>query len=136
MRFQVPQFIEHEPKVIGPLTFRQFLYLAAPGAFPFFFFFPFPPAVFVTGTILLGMLGFALWFLKVGGRSLPALLLSFWGYSTGPKTYLWKESKLRKTKDASQEYTRTEQQEAVASQVQLGTQSRIKNLGTQIDTKK
>ncbi|MDP2665012.1 MAG: hypothetical protein Q8O97_03695 [bacterium] len=136
MRFQVPQFIEHEPKVIGPLTFKQFVYLAIPGAFAFFLYFTAPFIVFVFGTVLLGLFGFALAFLKAGGKSLPALLLSFWGYSTGPKTYIWKESRLRKTQDASGEYKRTEQEEVIASQVQLGTQSRIKNLGTQIDTKK
>ncbi|MDO8577285.1 MAG: PrgI family protein [Candidatus Wildermuthbacteria bacterium] len=136
MRFQVPQFIEHEPKVIGPLTFRQFLYLAVPGVFAFFLYFTVPFSIFIIGAVLLGMLGFALGFLKAGGRSLPALLLNFWGYSTNPKTYLWKESRARQTRDVSGEYKRTEQQEAIASQVQLGTESRIKTLGTQIDTKK
>lgn len=28
MRFQVPQFIETETKIIGPLTLRQFLFVA------------------------------------------------------------------------------------------------------------
>ena len=122
--------------MIGPLTFRQFLYLAVPGVFAFFLYFTVPFSIFIIGAVLLGILGFAFGFLKTRGKSLPALLLSFWGYTTGPKTYIWKESRLRKTKDASGEYKRTEQEEVVASQVQLGTQSRIKNLGTQIDTKK
>jgi len=32
MRYTVPQFIEHEAKIIGPLTFKQFTYLAMAGA--------------------------------------------------------------------------------------------------------
>jgi hypothetical protein len=28
MRYQVPQFIDVEDKVIGPLTIKQFIYLA------------------------------------------------------------------------------------------------------------
>ncbi|NCT02072.1 PrgI family protein, partial [Candidatus Parcubacteria bacterium] len=28
MRFEVPQFIEVEDKIFGPLTWRQFLYLS------------------------------------------------------------------------------------------------------------
>ena len=28
MQFQVPQFIEIEDKIFGPLTFKQFIYLA------------------------------------------------------------------------------------------------------------
>ena len=31
MRFHVPQFIEKESKIIGPLTLRQFLWLLAGG---------------------------------------------------------------------------------------------------------
>ena len=31
MRFQVPQFIEIESKIFGPLTFKQFIYLAGGG---------------------------------------------------------------------------------------------------------
>ena len=32
MQFQVPQFIETEDKVVGPLTLRQFMYIAGAGA--------------------------------------------------------------------------------------------------------
>lgn len=28
MQFQVPQFIEVEDKIFGPLTFKQFVYIA------------------------------------------------------------------------------------------------------------
>ncbi len=136
MRFQVPQFIEHEPKVIGPLTFKQFLYLAVPGAFAFFLYFSAPFVVFVMGTAVLGAVGLALGFLQVGGKSLPALLMSFWGYSANPKTYIWKAGNARKAKNTPGDYERTEEETAIASQVQLGTQSKIKNLGTQIETKK
>ena len=31
MQFQVPQFIEVEDKIVGPLTFKQFIYLAGGG---------------------------------------------------------------------------------------------------------
>lgn len=33
MRFQVPQFIEKESKLIGPFTLRQFLWFVAGGVF-------------------------------------------------------------------------------------------------------
>ena len=31
MQFQVPQFTEAEDKIVGPLTLRQFIYIAAAG---------------------------------------------------------------------------------------------------------
>ena len=35
MQFQVPQFIEIEDKIFGPLTFKQFIYLAGGGGLCF-----------------------------------------------------------------------------------------------------
>jgi len=35
MRFQVPQFIEVEDKIFGPLTLKQFIYLAGAGGVVF-----------------------------------------------------------------------------------------------------
>jgi len=35
MQYQVPQFIEVEDRIIGPLTLKQFLYLAFAGAILF-----------------------------------------------------------------------------------------------------
>ena len=35
MRFQVPQFIDIEDKIFGPLTFKQFVYLAGGGGLAF-----------------------------------------------------------------------------------------------------
>ena len=39
MQFQVPQFIDVENKIIGPLSLRQFLYLAGAGLISFMLFF-------------------------------------------------------------------------------------------------
>ena len=39
MQFQVPQFIETEDKIVGPLTLRQFLYIGAAGLLSFLLFF-------------------------------------------------------------------------------------------------
>jgi len=35
MRFEVPQFIDVEDKLFGPLTFTQFVYLAGSGGISF-----------------------------------------------------------------------------------------------------
>jgi hypothetical protein len=35
MQFQVPQFIEVEDKIIGPLTFKQFVFIAGGGGLAF-----------------------------------------------------------------------------------------------------
>lgn len=91
MPFQIPQFIEREAKVVGPFTFKQFVYLAVPGAVGFFLYYTAPFSIFLIGTILLVGLGFALGFLKVGAKSLPALLLDFLHFTASPKIYKWKK---------------------------------------------
>ena len=91
MPFQIPQFIEREAKVIGPFTFKQFVYLGVPGAVAFFLYFTVPFTLFLIAAILLLGFGFVLGFLKVGAKSLPALLMDFLHFSASPKTYIWKK---------------------------------------------
>jgi len=90
MQFQVPQFIETEDKIIGPFTLRQFLYLAAGGGASFTLYFlvetwlwAFLSLFFVGGSI-------ALAFIKVNGRTLPALLFSAFSFYWKPQTYVWR----------------------------------------------
>lgn len=137
MRFQVPLFIEHEPKVVGPLTFRQFLYLALPGGVAFFSYFLFPFFVFLVIALGLGMLGLALGFLKLGGRDLPTLLASFFRFLAGPKKYIWKKG----ASPAQTAETRYQKQgmpapEPGKREIQLAQKSKIKELATRVETNK
>lgn len=99
MQFQVPQFIETEDKIVGPLTLRQFIYLAISGGLSFFFF-TFSKAWFwvPASTILLGF-GVSFAFLKINGQSSYVVaknaIMFFWA----PKIFTWKpdEPQLPKT---------------------------------------
>src|SRR3989338_2537880 len=68
MRFQVPQFIEIESKIFGPLTFKQFIYLAGGAGLSFLFyaFLPFFIAVIFIAPV--GAFAAALAFYKVHNR--------------------------------------------------------------------
>ncbi len=136
MRFQVPQFIEHETKVVGPFTFRQFVFLAVPGAVAFFFYFTASFQVFVMAAAALMLAGFGLGFLKVGGKSLPEIFFNILSFSMGPKTYIWKGGKRKGGADAMQSYSQTQQEQAIAGQVKLSKEGNLKNLTTEIQTKK
>ncbi len=48
MEFQVPQFTEHEAKILGPLTFRQIIYVGTGGGIGLFLYhtLPFPFSCF------------------------------------------------------------------------------------------
>ncbi|MDP2930428.1 MAG: PrgI family protein [bacterium] len=97
MRFQVPQFIDREMKIAGPLTFKQFimfgfaavivvmLYLVL--AKSNFFIFIFLTAALVIATA-------ALAFMRVGGRSLPMVLGNFASFFVSSRLYVWKKKAL------------------------------------------
>src|SRR3989344_3698354 len=91
MVFKVPQYIEVEDKIFGPLTFKQFVYLVggAGASFVFWTFLPhfiaiFPIAVFAG-------LALALAFYKVNNRPFVILLQAFIQYQLNGKLYLWKK---------------------------------------------
>ncbi len=73
-QFTIPQFIEHEAKIVGPLTFRQFIYVGVAGAICFVFYFTVPFYFFVLGAIIAMFFGVVLAFGKMEGRSLPTIL--------------------------------------------------------------
>ena len=92
MNFQVPQFIEVEDKIFGPLTFKQFIYLAggAGGAFLAYAYLPFYLAVIPMMAIAAGALGLA--FYKVNNRPLIFLAEAATRYLANHKLYLWKKT--------------------------------------------
>lgn len=91
MQYQVPQFIEIEDKIIGPLTLKQFLYLAGPAAISFILFFMVKFGVWLLITIVLGLLGMALAFVKINGRPFVNFLASIFWYYFNPKIYIWQK---------------------------------------------
>lgn len=132
-QFTVPQFIEHEPKIVGPLTFKQFIFIGAAGAICSVFYFTTPFPVFILITIIVMTGGAALAFLKSGGRSLPVVFKNFMGFFLGPKIYLWKQKqalppKIIKTAPAPREIEKSSVPTAAGK-------SRLNALSTQIETK-
>ena len=91
MRFQVPQFIETETKIIGPFTLKQFLFLAAGGVILFIVqSFASPIISLLVGIPVLGLAA-ALAFYKIDGVPLPKYILLSLSFLTGTKRYQFKK---------------------------------------------
>jgi hypothetical protein len=90
MEYQVPQFIEVEDKLIGPLTFKQFVYLAGAAGLSvvFFVYLPIIFSLLLSGLIV--ALAVALSFYKVNGKSFIDVLEAGFNYYTGARFFLWK----------------------------------------------
>ena len=90
MNFQVPQFIEVEDKIFGPLTFKQFVYLAGGAGAIFIIYALLPFWLGVWLMIPLALLALALAFYKVNNRSFVYVLEHGFRYLLGAKLYLWR----------------------------------------------
>ncbi|MBY0472955.1 PrgI family protein [Patescibacteria group bacterium] len=91
MRYQVPQFIEVEDKIFGPLTLKQFVYLAGGGGLCLAFFTLLPFFVFVILAIPVMGLSLALAFYRVNDRPFITAIEHAFGFYTNSKLYLWKQ---------------------------------------------
>lgn len=90
MDYQVPQFIEVEDKIFGPLTLKQFIYLAG-GAGICTIIILYVPLVFAIILALpIAGLALALAFYKVNGKPFIDLLEAGFNYFIGHRLYLWK----------------------------------------------
>ena len=93
MQFQVPQFIEVEDKIFGPLTFKQFIYLlgGVGGAYLLWRTLP----LVVAGPLILAIGAFtaALAFLQFNGRPFILGVENAFYYYLRSKLYLWNNEK-------------------------------------------
>lgn len=95
MQFQVPQFIEVEDKIVGPLTFKQFVFIAGGLGTAYVLWRILP--VFAAAPLIIGVLGFAaaLAFFQVNGRPFILALEHAFYYLTHPKLYLWNNERAK-----------------------------------------
>lgn len=90
MQFQVPQFIETEDKIVGPLTLKQFVYVAAAAAISFMLFFVLSMWLWIIVVAILAAVAIALSFGQYDGRPLPQVLIAALNFYWQPKLYVWK----------------------------------------------
>ena len=98
MQFQVPQFIEVEDKIFGPLTFKQFVYIAG-GAGAAYLLWRILP-IYLAAPLILGTGGLAaaLAFFQYNGRPFILAIEHAFFYFIKSKLYLWSnENKPRKS---------------------------------------
>lgn len=134
MRFTVPQFIEHEAKIVGPLTFKQFLFIGAAGVICFVLYFSLGKLnflLFLLISIILLIGSLVLAFLQIGGRGVPTILGNLLRFSLGSKVYIWK----KKEKQVIVFKKEDVEKEIEEAPLKIPENSRLKKLRTEIETK-
>ncbi|MEK7598860.1 MAG: PrgI family protein [Patescibacteria group bacterium] len=130
-QFNVPQFIEVEDKIFGPLTLKQFIYLLGGGAAAFIIY------VFagMIGFILLGLpiAGFAaaLAFYKINGQPFIKIAASALSHYTASKLYIWQKKETKAAKPAGAEIHK----ETPKLELPKITESKLKDLAWSLDVK-
>ena len=132
MQFQVPQFIEVEDKIFGPLTLKQFLYLAG-GAGACIALFIYIPYKIIAIFLIIPIAGFslALAFYRINDRPFIDVVQSFFYYSLGNKLYLWKKAE---KKPVSQLVDQVEQAKSMLTVPKM-SESKLKDLTWSLDIK-
>jgi len=98
MQFQVPQNIDMEDKLVGPLTLTQFLYLLGGGLLIYLLFHALARdyfGVFLLLAIPIGLIALALTFLKIQEQPLSHFVAAGIKYLGQPKVRLWQRRTYR-----------------------------------------
>jgi len=126
MQFQVPQFIETEDRIIGPLTLKQFLYIAAGGGLSFALFFTLQTFLWLLITVIIFTVSLSFAFIKINGQSFFTVAVAAFNFYWHPRFYLWqREEKALEMPKISATTAKTAQ-----------IKSRLDNLWEQLKTSK
>lgn len=130
MKYQVPQFIETEDKLFGPLTAKQFLYVAG-GVAGGFMIWSLIPIKFIGILIAAPVFGFfmALAFYRYNDRPFVTTVESAVKYYLGDKLYIWQK------RDKKIEPNKTEVDEEPSSLLDVPklSDSKLKDISWSLD---
>ena len=88
-QYQVPQYIEVKEKIVGPLTLKQFFYIAGAAVISFISFYVFNFIFWILISVLAFAAAASFAFLKINGRPLSQILLSAFKFFWQPRLYIW-----------------------------------------------
>ncbi len=106
MRYKVPRYIEYEAKILGPITFKQFISLF-PGGFTvlFLFFLIDNTFFFLFLTALIASVSLGITFGSVEGKPIYVMIYKYILFSIGSSQYIWEK------KDISPRVVKKEEEE-------------------------
>ena len=137
MEFTIPQFIEQAPKIVGPLTWRQFLLIGGAAIVIFFLWFVIKHILlFLVISIFLLGLAVVFAFLQIGGRNFSAVLTNFIIFTISSKLYIWQKKRIPPKIILKKEEVELKKEEIdKISSLKISKKSKLMDLSTQIETR-
>lgn len=90
MQFNIPQFIDKEDKIVGPLTAKQLGWLFSAGGIILVLWAFLDNSALIAAAIPIGIIFGALAFYRPNNQPLVKFIFSSIRYFTRPKMYVWK----------------------------------------------
>jgi len=137
MRYTVPQFIEYEAKIVGPLTFAQFIFIGMAAAVCFVLYFILPLPLFIFFCFIIMVTVFILSLVKVGGRSISTIIGNFLKFNVGTKVYIWKKKEMpvMYTKSELKKEFEKKAEKDEGLPLKIAEKSQLKKIKTRIETR-
>lgn len=137
MNFVLPQFIEMEAKVVGPLTLKQFMYIAAGAGASFAIYFSNPLGTTISIVLIILIMSgcIALAFVKIDGIALPVMIVNALRFAMSSKIFLWKNAVVSGTVIATQGVV-TIQKAPTSKKIQMIKKGQIDTTKKSLDTKR
>ncbi len=132
-QFVVPQFIEVEDKIFGPITTRQFLILLVTGLILFIFFKLADTTLFIFLAVLIGGFAAVLAFAKINGQPFHYFILNIFQTARRPSRRIWSRDFTNKELKEYIESGKFEVTEVV-KEIPRMSYSRIRDLSLTVNT--
>lgn len=133
-QFTVPQFIDVEDKIFGPITTRQFIILLVGSLLVFLSYKLADMVLFIFLTALIGGLSLIFAFVKINGQSFHYFILNIIGTARRPSLRIWYKkygkAELRRTREQANEVKVVE----AAKELPKLSYSRIRDLSLIVNT--
>jgi len=132
-QFVVPQFIDVEDKIFGPVTTRQFIILLIGSLMIFICFKLLDTTAFIFALAFLGSISLILAFVKINGQAFHYFLLNTLQTMRRPSLRIWDK---RYTTEELKYYINTQTEEIVEEvpEVRKVSNSRIRDLSLIVNT--
>ncbi len=134
MRFQVPQFIEIEDKIFGPLTLKQFIYMAGGGGLSFIVYVFLDSFILsIVPIVIIMLISSTFAFYKINNKPFVNIVESAFHYYFSDKLYMWRKGQQSSSKKGN---TGAENNQNYASvMVPKVSDSKLKDLTWSLDIK-
>jgi len=132
MRFQVPQFTEIEDKIFGPLTLKQFIYLAGGAGALVILYGLLPLFLAILFGIPIALFVLALAFYKIHNQPFIKVVENALRYASSSRLYLWKK---RETKAKPLRVAPEEKKEQAEEYIPKLTKRKLDDLAWSLDIK-